>query len=351
MLAKFTSIRYRYIRSHLYALFLITLLLLAIFLTIYVVFDPKWLTVSAIFTFLSLYLVLGFFVSVYAGFKSSGNLKERIDYLSLQITQYANGNYGSRLYMNEEDEISIISKDLNTLGEKLQNQVKSLQRMADERAEYARSAHRTATVEERQRLARELHDSVSQQLFALTMLAEAAVNVIERDPDKAKTQLEEVAKAGLTAQTEMRALLLHLRPVYLSGDSLEEGIKQLIEELKQHSPLEVRVRISEQLSLAETVEEHVFRIVQESLSNILRHANAKSASIHIVEKADKLFIHISDDGEGFDEHELNRKKTSYGLNTMKERAEELGGTFQIKSRKNQGTYIDIRIPIEGGEGR
>ena len=345
MFSKFSSIRYMYIRSHLYALFLVTVILLASLLTIHVVFEPTWLTVPAIFTFLSMYLVLGFFISVYAGFKSSGNLKERIDYLSLQITQYANGNYLSRIYMNEQDEIAIISNDLNALGEKLQNQVKSLQRMADERAEYARSAHRTATVEERQRLARELHDSVSQQLFALTMLAEAAVKQIDQDPKEAKRQLEEVAKAGLTAQTEMRALLLHLRPVYLSGDSLQEGIEKLIAELKQHTQLEVNLSISEQLSLPETVEEHIFRIVQESLSNILRHAEASSVSINIIKNENKLFLHIRDDGKGFDDHRLSRKKTSYGLNTMKERVEELGGTFQIKSRKNQGTYIDIRIPI------
>lgn len=348
MLSKFSSIRYMYIRSHLYALFLVTILLLAILLTIYVVFDPNWLSAAAIFTFLSLYLGLGFLVAVYAGFKSSGNLKERIDYLSLQITQYANGNYGSKIYMNEEDEISIIAKDLNSLGEKLQNQVKSLQRMADERSEYAKSAHRTATVEERQRLARELHDSVSQQLFALTMLAEAAHQVIDRDPKKAKAQLEEVAKAGLTAQTEMRALLLHLRPVYLSGDSLQEGIEKLIEELKQHISLEVTLSIEEALDLSDTIEGHVFRIVQEALSNILRHAEAKHAFIHISNKEDKLFVHIRDDGKGFDEHQLNRRKTSYGLNTMKERAEELGGSFQIKSRKNQGTYLDIRIPVREG---
>src|SRR5690625_6214801 len=114
--------------------------------------------------------------------------------------------------MNENDEISRISEDLNLLGGKLQSQVKSLQMLADERAEYAKSAHQIATVEERQRLARDLHDSVSQQLFALTMLAEAAINQFDQNPEQAKRQLQEVAKAGLAAQTEMRALLLHLRP-------------------------------------------------------------------------------------------------------------------------------------------
>src|SRR5690625_1569618 len=191
MLSKFSSIRYMYIRSHLYALFLVAILLLATLLTIQVVFEPDWLTEIAVFTFVILYVLYGFIVSIYAGFKSSGNLKERIDYLSVQISQYANGNYHSRIHMNENDEISRISEDLNLLGGKLQSQVKSLQRLADERAEYAKSAHQIATVEERQPLARDLHDSVSQQLFALTMLAEAAINQFDQNPEQAKRQLQE----------------------------------------------------------------------------------------------------------------------------------------------------------------
>src|SRR5690625_120447 len=221
--------------------------------------------------------------------------------------------------MNENDEISRISEDLNLLGGKLQSQVKSLQRLADERAEYGKSAHQIATVEERQRLARDLHDSVSQQLFALTMLAEAAINQFDQNPEQAKRQLQEVAKAGLAAQTEMRALLLHLRPVHLSGDSLQEGIEKLIEEIKQHTPLHVELSIPQDLSLPEAVEEHMFRIIQEALSNVLRHAEASDVSIHVSERIHELFLHIRDNGKGFDEAEFSDKKTSYGLHTMRER--------------------------------
>ncbi|SEQ41724.1 two-component system, NarL family, sensor histidine kinase LiaS [Virgibacillus subterraneus] len=344
MMKKFSSIRYMYIRSHLYAVFLTTVILLSVLLSIHVLVSPDWLSAMSIFVFILLYVLLGLIISVYAGFKSSGEIKERLDYLSVLITQFANGNYQSRVYFNESDEVTRISNEMNELGEKLQNQVKSLQRMADEKADFAKSSHKAAVIEERQRLARDLHDAVSQQLFAITMMSEAALKQLDIDSEVAKTQLRDVADSALKAQTEMRALLLHLRPVHLSGEPLPIGVKKLIDELKQKTNMNFTVSIDEDIELSETTEEHVFRIIQESLSNTLRHAAASEAKIKIFIRANELFLHISDNGEGFNVDEDTNRKTSYGLKTMRERSEELGGTFTIRSIQGEGTYLDIRIP-------
>src|SRR5690606_22100053 len=115
-------------------------------------------------------------------------------------------------------------------------------------------------------------------------------------------------------------------------------------ELKQKSQINFQVDIDDTLKVADTIEEHVFRIIQESLSNILRHANATEVKIELLKRGKELFMHIADNGKGFDLSNDNTKKTSYGLKTMKERSEELGGTFTIRSNKDEGTYIDIRIP-------
>ncbi|MBP1947316.1 sensor histidine kinase [Virgibacillus litoralis] len=344
MMKKFSSIRYMYIRSHLYAVFLTTVILLSVLLSIHVLVSPDWLSAMSIFVFILLYVLLGLIISVYAGFKSSGEIKERLDYLSVLITQFANGNYQSRVYFNESDEVTRISNEMNELGEKLQNQVKSLQRMADEKADFAKSSHKAAVIEERQRLARDLHDAVSQQLFAITMMSEAALKQLDIDSEVAKTQLRDVADSALKAQTEMRALLLHLRPVHLSGEPLPIGVKKLIDELKQKTNMNFTVSIDEDIELSETTEEHVFRIIQESLSNTLRHAAASEAKIKVFIRANELFLHISDNGEGFNVDEDTNRKTSYGLKTMRERSEELGGTFTIRSIQGEGTYLDIRIP-------
>lgn len=345
MKQRFSSVRYVFIRSHLYGLFLTTVTLLSILLTLHVLIEPNWLNPTNIFVFILLYVVLGLVISVYVGFQSSNYIKVRLDSISVLIKQFANGNYDSSIYSVEDDELTRIGKELNELGGKLQSQVKSLQRMADEKSEFAKSAHKTAVIEERQRLARDLHDAVSQQLFALTMMSEAAVKQFEKNPETAKEQMVDVAKAALQSQTEMRALLLHLRPVHLSGDSLPTGIGKLIAELKQKSQIDFNVSIDKDLYLSETIEEHVFRIVQEALSNILRHASATKVNVDISQRARELFIHIRDDGKGFDVNHQSDRKTSYGLKTMHERSEELGGTFTVRSNIEEGTYIDIRIPF------
>lgn len=343
MIKQFNSIRFQSIRSHLYSVFLINVILLAALLSIYVWISPTWLSLGAIGLFCALSVGVSVVVSLYVGFNSIGNLRERIDYLSVLITQYANGNYESRVYFTEKDELTRFGNELNDLGEKLKSQVKSLRRMADENSELARTAHTSAVIEERQRLARDLHDAISQQLFALSMMSEAALKQIDTNPSLAKEQIAEVAKAAQQSQAEMRALLLHLRPVQLSGDSLTTAIQKLIAEIKQQNNLKIITSISKDLSLSDTVEEHVFRIVQEVLSNIIRHAEADEVKIEMLKKSTDLFMYISDDGIGFDT-ETSGKKTSYGLKTMRERTEEIGGTFTIRSKANEGTYIAIRIP-------
>lgn len=344
MFRKLENIRFMYIRSHLSSLFLTSLTVLSTLLMIHLLFTPHWMNLTIIITTTMLYIIFGLIIAIYNGFKSSTQMKERLDYVSLLITQYANGNYQSRIHFNDHNEIARIGNELNELGEQLQTQVRSLQRMADEKSAFAKSAHKTATIEERQRLARDLHDSVSQQLFALTMLAEAALKQFDNDSNMARGQIEAVVLAGQTAQTEMRALLLHLRPVYLSGDSLPKGIERLVTELRQKSDIHFSVHINEHMVLSSTVEEHVFRIIQESLSNILRHAEATVVKLEIYERANELFIHINDNGIGFDLDFNSELKTSYGLKIMQERSEELGGTFTMRSSKGEGSHIDIRIP-------
>src|SRR5690606_19646670 len=112
-------------------------------------------------------------------------------------------------------------------------------------------------------------------------------------------------------QTEMRALLLHLRPVHLSGESLHKGIEQLVQELQLRSSIEFQIGVEEALNLSETIEEHVFRIIQEAFSNILRHADATVVQLTIRKRRDELFVHIRDNGKGFDLTKDQEKKTSY----------------------------------------
>lgn len=343
-----SSFRFRSIQSQMHTMFLVLILLLATLLSIYVLMEPSWLTVGAIFLFIGLYTVFMFFTVLFVGFRVGAGMTHRLRSLSLMITHFANGDYEARAhdFSGEQDELSRVFTEMNELGEKMQTQVRSLKRLAEENSELAQMSHKTAVIEERQRFARDLHDSVSQQLFALSMMAEAAVKQLEKKPELAKKQMEDVAQAAHHAQAEMRALLLHLRPVYLAGETLVEGIEKLAEEIKVRNAIDFQMEMPAEMTLPDVVEEHIFRMVQEALSNILRHAEASVVKLRLQSQAGDLYVHISDNGKGFEMERQGEKKTSLGLQTMRERAEELGGTFAIRSLVGEGTYIDIRIPIK-----
>lgn len=346
MLKKLNSIRYSYIKTNLRTLFLNTILLLGILLSIHVLLEPKWLSVQAIFTFLLLYIILHFLTSIFTGFQDSKEIKDRMDHMSLYITMVANGNYQAKIVDNSNDEIARIGKDLNELTDKMHTQVKSLQRLADEKAELAEGAHRAAAIEERQRLARDLHDAVSQQLFALTMMSKAGMKLFDKNSEAARDKFAEVSQIAQQAQTEMRALLLHLRPVHLSGDTLSSGVRKLIDELKQRTQLVFHIHIEDKMQLSKSVEEHLFRIIQEALSNTLRHAEASEVTVELLTRGTDVAVTIQDNGKGFDTAAMKQRKTSFGLRSMQERCEELGGTFMLRASVGVGTQIGLRIPTK-----
>lgn len=203
----------------------------------------------------------------------------------------------------------------------------------------------TAVIEERQRLARELHDAVSQQLFAISMTATAVSRTIERDWERAKRQVQLIEEMAAVAQSEMRALLLHLRPVHLDGKNLGQALSALVEELKQKVPMEILLEVDESISLLPHAEDHLFRIAQEALSNTLRHSKATSMRIRLIRLENKVHMTLQDSGVGFDLEA--KKQTSYGLLTMEERVNELGGQLQMISQPGEGTTIHLWVPMDG----
>ncbi|PKR78285.1 sensor histidine kinase [Halalkalibacillus sediminis] len=345
MLKHLKGIRFQFMRMELYIIYFSLLVISLIMFFTYSVLQPQWLTLQSIFLGLGLVVLIMTPVSLYVSFRKTKDLKERLQTFSVFLSTLSQGKYSARLlHYEKEDELDTIGSELNDLAKKLQDQVKSLQKLADEKSEYAQQAHLAATIEERQRLARDLHDAVSQQLFALSMMSQATVKLIDQKPEQAKGQVKEIADMALQAQNEMRALLLHLRPVHLTGEGLQAGLLSLIEELKKKCTLNFETDFDASVQVSQSKEEHLFRMIQEALSNILRHANAHKVVMKMKDHQDSIYIHISDDGEGFHSEEQLKNKTSYGLKTMKERCEEIGGTFRLKSKEGEGTYIDIRIP-------
>lgn len=234
-----------------------------------------------------------------------------------------------------------VEKALQNLSTVLITQRNSLKKITDKKAETQEEIIQERVVEERQRLARELHDSVSQQLFAASMLL-SALNESNATSDNSKT-LHQIEKIIQQAQLEMRALLLHLRPVALHNKSIAAGLEDLLVELKEKVYFNIHYRL-EEVSLSRGAEDHLFRIAQETLSNTLRHAQATEVDVLFVERDGLAILRIQDNGVGF--NETAEKIGSYGLQNVKERAIEIGATCKIVSVPSQGTIIEVKLPIE-----
>lgn len=281
------------------------------------------------------------------GFYRSYPIRNRVELLRDAMLMLEKGNPVPPLPYMGKDEIGRLSEQLARISYKWEEQVASLQRLSTNNTELAAKARMSAVVEERQRLARELHDAVSQQLFAISMTATAVGRTLDHDFDKAKRQVKLIEEMAAVAQSEMRALLLHLRPVHLEGKKLSEAIPELVEEMRAKVLMEISLDMEEDLQLSKGIENHLFRMVQEAMSNTLRHAKATKMDISLQKRGEAVRLAIRDNGVGFDV--LAKKHTSYGLVSMEERVNELGGSMNVASAPGKGTRIEIRVPIMAKE--
>ena len=158
--------------------------------------------------------------------------------------------------------------------------------------------------------------------------------------------LLQVERMVQQAQLEMRALLLHLRPAALNNKSLAEGLEELLVELREKVLFDIRFRL-EEVTLSKGAEDHLFRIAQETLSNTLRHAQATEVDVLFVERDGLAILRVQDNGVGF--KDSDGKGGSYGLQNVKERAIEIGGTCKIVSVPSQGTIVEVKLPARKGE--
>jgi NarL family two-component system sensor histidine kinase LiaS len=294
----------------------------------------------------TLFLAVSFLGAAYA-FWHNNRLKRRLDKLYDALLLLEKGQLTRGIPDLGEDEIGRIGEQLDRISRKWEEQVSSLQRLSANNAELAQRVRFSAVTEERQRLARELHDAVSQQLFAISMTATALGRTMDKDFDKARRQVALIEEMASVAQSEMRALLLHLRPVHLEGKRLPQGLEDLIMELKAKVPIEIVHEIDDEIELNKGIEDHLFRIVQEALSNTMRHSRADKMEIKLQHRTDYVRLYIRDNGIGFDMD--SKKQASYGLITMRERVSEIGGAMELVSAPGKGTRIEIRIPIIEGE--
>jgi PAS domain S-box-containing protein len=206
-----------------------------------------------------------------------------------------------------------------------------------ERVQAEEQREEAAAAAERERLARELHDAVTQSLFSVAAIAEALPRVWERNAQEARRGLEELRWLTQGALAEMRTLLLELRPSALTEQRLDLLLHQLTEAMTGRTRIPVTTQVTGDCSLPTEVQIALYRIAQEALNNITKHARATMATIDLHCQPGYARLHISDDGRGFDPQGV--QPGQLGLDIMRERAQSIGAILRIESQPNQGTRV------------
>lgn len=217
--------------------------------------------------------------------------------------------------------------------------------LALENARLYEQARQTALLEERQRLARELHDAVTQTLFSSSLIADVLPRLWERDPTEARRRLEEVRELTRGALAEMRTLLYELRPTALTETPLGDLLRQLVEATIGHARLPVSLSVDGQRPLPPDVQVALYRIAQETLNNVAKHAMASRADVSLVYGADNVELCLRDDGQSFDPSQIPPGHLGVGI--MRERAVAVGAGLAIESRPGRGTRVNVTWPENG----
>jgi signal transduction histidine kinase len=229
--------------------------------------------------------------------------------------------------------------------------------VAMENAKLYAQAQEAAALEERARLARELHDSITQSLFSMTMHAEAAQIALEREVGRESDRsaplltrnLGQLSELTENALAEMRALIFELRPGALQEEGLVAALRKHTAALAAREGISIAVNArGDRTPIEATVEEHLYRCAQEALHNVIKHADADRVIVRVHANGDaRLVVEIEDDGDGFDPAAI--PAGHLGLRTMRDRMEQVGGTLEIQSEPGGGTLVRVTAPVLAGE--
>lgn len=218
---------------------------------------------------------------------------------------------------------------------------------------YTAQAEELAVLEDRNRLARNLHDSVSQTIFSMRLTAEAARLLLEQDQAKAGKQLVRLQELSESALAAMRALIHELRPTAIAEQGLIPALRRLLTLMERQHGLTTTFNVTGEPDLSEEQAEQIYRVVQEGLNNVVKHAQTDRAAVTARFEKARLLLQIEDRGKGFSPDRIEANTESIGLSSMRERVESLGGILKIDSSPDRGTRITlevIRANEDGADG-
>jgi NarL family two-component system sensor histidine kinase LiaS len=276
-------------------------------------------------SFLILTLIAGIAGTIYGSVAARG-LTTRLDRLSEGTHAWSQGDFTQLVEDASRDEIGQLAYNLNQMAGQLQQLMETRRELV--------------VVNERNRLARELHDSAKQQAFAAAAQISTARKLMPKDPGAAETHIEEAERLIDDLRKELTILIQELRPAALEGKGLAVAVRNYGEDWSRQNGIELDLRVKGEKNLPLIVEQAIFRIVQESLANVSRHSNANKAEIELLYTNKELTCTIHDNGKGFDPSEI---RMGFGIRSMQERANSLGSQIHFESIEGKGTTITLAV--------
>lgn len=264
----------------------------------------------------------------------------------------AHGDYRARLEPGPDDEVGWLEEQLNQMAGQLETAVDSLRELAEQNRLLGEEAGRGAALEERMRFARDLHDTVNQQLFVLAIRTAAVKRRLEQAGGEAvllQPEVSDLEELARQAHSQIREIILQIRPVTLEKEGLGAALKDYLKSTAEREGWDVTDDIDPSIRPEGLIGESLFRIAQEALNNISKHASARQVGVRLFKDEDSIRLKISDDGSGFDPGRSVRP-TAVGLSGIHERAAAIGGRVTLESFPGQGTELTVTVPLTDGKG-
>jgi NarL family two-component system sensor histidine kinase LiaS len=263
------------------------------------------------------------------GFLTAKGMTRRLQQVSEVTAAWSQGDFSEFITDPTGDEISQLAARLNQMAEQLQ--------------QYLRRSQELAVSEERNRLARDLHDSAKQEALAASFHLGTALTLFDRDPQRAKNHLVEADNLVDSVRSELTDLIHELRPPSINGDNFDETINEYLIEWAHQAGIKATLKVSGSNHLSLVIKQAIYRIMQEALANVARHSESEQVMVTLQYRKQRVTLSIEDDGIGFD---TQQHYDGIGLESMRERAESFGGDFSLTSTVGQGTWIAIAFPIQ-----
>ena len=288
--------------------------------------------VTMILPFALLLILVISVISTLFGIVTAHRITRRLQRITAAVHGWSRGNFQVAVNDASPDELGQLVQDLNQMAQQVQT-------LLEERQQFA-------LLEERQRVARDLHDSVKQQTFALTLLIGAGKKYLERDPSQAHRYLTEAEELADQTRQELTTIIQELRPLALAEKGPATLLREYLSQWSRRTGITASVSVQDISPLPPEQGENLFRVAQEALTNVARHSKADRVSVRLWQETKQVCLMVGDNGQGFEVMKAAGK--GLGLATMRERIETYQGTVCISST-NEGTMVEVRLPCTGDD--